>query len=237
MQREDLGRFELLLTRRAARLLMEAFPLHHPMNQILSLSLLASSLFWGGCESLNSLATLAGDMGKSKLPTMGAHVKLAAPDGGYLGKPAAQGKIRSISLSPTVEGAEVLAIGTQLAGLVYGDGKELILLLADPSSLPPDQQANTRLGVVTGNRVGYLPETAAPETYTWTLEPVHVNTKGKAYMYGDLIRLRNKASGHYLRATANGVEFTPTKGDALWALEYVKPPAPPAAPATAPATK
>lgn len=209
------------------------------MKPCLTTLILALAALGGGCEtltqSINTLSTFASDTAKSKLPAMGSSVTLQAPEGGYLGKNQKQ-KIGLLpTLSPNLEGAEILVIATSVEGLTYGDGKEFVFTLppADPAATPDPKAAN-RLGVSPdGTRLVYLPESADPAYYTWIVEPIHVNTTGKIYMYGDLLRLRNKATERCLRATTNGVELTQpkAKGDAYWAMNYVKPATPAATPA------
>jgi len=61
------------------------------------------------------------------------------------------------------------------------------------------------------------------ELHTWYLQPLHMEYQGKAVMFGALVRLRNQATGQYLRPADTGAELQSPKGNTFWSSELASP--------------
>ena len=170
-------------------------------------------LFSTGCETLNNLGGMVTNLAKSHLPAKDARVRLGHPEGGYLGRLQTVGGLAAPTKAADAAGAAVFVLDNDVAGMTFRDGMEVVLRSAEAQ--PP---AAAWLGVA-GGRVALVDGSAGPELHTWLLQPLHVKDQGKAVMFGALVRLRNKATGQYLRPGDLGAELQGSKGDAFWSFE------------------
>ena len=161
-----------------------------------------------GCETLDSLGSMATNLVKSNFPSKDARIRLGHPEGGHLGRSGTQ----SLTRVTDPGAALVLVVENETGGMSHREDMAVVLRVSNPTA------PALWLGVA-GGRVGLVDGSAGPEYHTWMVEPLHVRDMGKPIMFGNLVRLRNRGANLYLRPTDAGAELLPQKGDAFWSFE------------------